>query len=292
MNAENKPAHPELVVATVINKTSIPLLDHGYIRLVKSWGTEEEIIEAARMSSGKGFKGWGPGYFCEKCEVKYTGALLPADKMGDLSRPGVPISSCEACGHDAFVERAGDEKLLKYLWDHKHFTPFEMAGATFEVQAPIFVFREWRRHHTQSYNEMSARYTPLPDLNYTPTVERIMDGAKATANKQAAGNGKQIERLEAECIRAGLKSHYDKSQELYTELLEMGTPKELARTVLPVARYSKMRASTNLRNWFQFLELRQDPNAQYEIRVYADAVANLLSYEFPRAVTLFRGFPL
>jgi thymidylate synthase (FAD) len=77
----------------------------------------------------------------------------------------------------------GDEKLLAFLWDNKHATPFEMAGAIIEVQAPIFVFREWHRHRTQSYNEMSARYTPLPDVNYIPTVERLLMNSKT--NKQA-----------------------------------------------------------------------------------------------------------
>jgi len=104
--------------------TRIEILDHGYIQQVDAWGSDEAIIEAARMSTGKGFLGWGS------------------------------------------AERPGDEKLLRFLYENKHATPFEMAGLTIEVQAPIFVFREWHRHRTQSYNEMSARYAPLPDLNY------------------------------------------------------------------------------------------------------------------------------
>jgi thymidylate synthase (FAD) len=78
---------------------------------------------------------------------------------------------------------AGDEKLLKYLYNNHHMTPFEMAGMIIEIQAPIFVFREWHRHRTQSYNELSARYTPLPDVNYMPTVERCM--VVSGTNKQA-----------------------------------------------------------------------------------------------------------
>jgi thymidylate synthase (FAD) len=99
----------------------IELLDHGYVELIESWGSDERIIEAARMSTGKGFTGWGT------------------------------------------PEKPGDEKLLRFLWKNQHATPFEMAGMTIEVKAPIFVFREWHRHRTQSYNEMSARYVPLPD---------------------------------------------------------------------------------------------------------------------------------
>src|SRR3970040_1122777 len=81
-----------------------------------------------------------------------------------------------------------DEKLLRYLYEHKHTTPFEMAGMTIEVQAPIFVFREWHRHRTQSYNEMSARYAPLPELDYLPLPEHIHEravSAASTKNKQA-----------------------------------------------------------------------------------------------------------
>src|SRR6185437_1734218 len=81
-----------------------------------------------------------------------------------------------------------DAKLLRYLHEHKHATPFEFAGMVIEVQAPIFVFREWHRHRTQSYNEMSARYSPLPDLCYVPDWANVGErGAAAAANKQAGG---------------------------------------------------------------------------------------------------------
>src|SRR3990167_11190088 len=107
------------------------ILDHGYVELVTPnglWGSDEAIIEAARMSTGKGFQGWGPI---------------------DVYRDGTKVG-----------EKSGDEKLLAYLWDNKHNTPFEMAGMVIEVKAPIFVFREWRRHRAQSSKEMSARYIP------------------------------------------------------------------------------------------------------------------------------------
>ena len=90
----------------------VNVLDMGYVRLIESWGSDERIIESARMSTAKGFLGWGT--------------------------PDAP----------------GDEKLLKFLWDKQHATPFEMAGLVVEVKAPIVVFREWHRHRTQSYNEM------------------------------------------------------------------------------------------------------------------------------------------
>ena len=531
----------------------VKLLDHGYLRYIEHWGSDEQIIEAARMSTGKGFLGWGP---------KKDGSL-------------------------------GDERLLRYLWEHKHVTPFEMAGMTIEVQAPIMVFREWHRHRTQcldgstlihfespksrsnrrsvfkqpiselwrkwqptirkerqdrqtnpywprsqvakmllrsvdestgevihssvtdvirgdfremieitsasgkkliatkqhrmftengwmtlseaistgsmlavervrrnkvdrwdievdlssekwlpvvgsdgeykvstagrvravkgysttrttvkpgqllvvrcaatgynyvtmrlrgitraitvhtlvleafvgprpdglearhlddnkansalsnlawgtakenandrterdrqqrltigyeeiasvesvgtrrcydltvegpwhnfvvngfvvhnSYNEMSARYTPLPDVNYLPTVERLMLNSKT--NKQAGtvlGAAVLTEEL-AEKFRSSLEKVYQIDQEMYEAALSAGVPKELARLHLPVGRYSRMRAGANLRNWLAFLSLRMDEAAQWEIQRYAYAVGDLIALHFPRTWELFHG---
>lgn len=233
----------------------VSLLDAGYVELVETWGSDERIIEAARMSTGKGFQGWGPH------NVVVDGVVTQA---------------------------AGDEKLLRYLYENAHSTPFEFAGAVFEIQAPIFVFREWHRHRTQSYNEASARYAPLPDLNYIPSLERLMMNA-AGGNKQAgtvsgalALTEENARRYQRELARA-----YETDQQLYELALNVGVPKELARCHLPVGRYSKMRASCNLRNWLAFLTLRQAPAAQFEIRVYADAVAEMLRSQFPRTMALF-----
>lgn len=138
-----------------------------------------------------------------------------------------------------------------------------------------------------SYNEMSARYTPLPDVNYVPTVERLMLNSKT--NKQA-GTIKGAEELtveKAELFRAFLERSYKNSQAGYEKALADGVPKELARIHLPVGRYSKMRASANLRNWLAFLTLRMDPAAQWEIREYANAVGELIAERFPRTWELF-----
>lgn len=223
----------------------IDLLDYGYIELVEAWGSDERIIEAARMSTNKGFLGWGT------------------------------------------ADTPGDEKLLRYLYTNKHLTPFEMGGLILEIQAPIFVFREWHRHRTQSYNEMSARYTPLPNFNYVPSVDRLM--LNSQTNKQA-GTIKGADEL---TIAGAMKFQYDLQQEyendeaFYQWALQAGVPKELARLALPVGRYSKMRASTCLRNWLAFLELRMAPGAQWEIRQYANAVAEFVKLQFPRTYGLF-----
>jgi thymidylate synthase (FAD) len=224
----------------------IDLLDSGYVRFVDSWGSDESIIEAARMSTGKGFNGWGT------------------------------------------EEEPGDEKLLAYLWNNKHATPFEMGGVVIEVKAPLFVFREWHRHRTQSYNEMSARYIPLPDENYSPTLDRLLVGSNtATTNKQAQGSGKHLGWEEAKEWRNQLKDLYAHAQKVYESGIALGVPKELARLPVPVARYSRMRASANLRNWLGFLTLRQAPAAQWEIREYANAVGSILAERFPRTWELF-----
>jgi thymidylate synthase (FAD) len=194
--------------------------------------------------------------------------------------------ACPRCGK--WEEKAGDEKLLKYLWDMKHSTPFELAGITIEVQAPIFVFREWHRHRTQSYSELSARYTPMPDLNYVPTVKRLLINSGGS-NKQAgtATGASAIDTEHAELFRLDLIRGQIEAEERYQWALRNGVPKELARLHIPVARYSRMRASANLRNWLAFLTLRMDPAAQWEIRQYANAVGDIIRELFPRTCALF-----
>jgi thymidylate synthase (FAD) len=224
------------------------------------------------MSTQRGFEGWGPKHDLE-CPVHQR------NLHGD-GRDDHVLCTC--------TPAAGDEKLLRYLWEHKHSTPFEMAGATFEIQAPIFVFREWMRHRTQSFSEASARYAPLPDVNYVPTIERLMLHASG-ANKQAGTvrGAAPLTPETAALFRAELEEHYIASQSLYEDALASGVPKELARVHLPVGRYSRMRASANLRNWLGFLSLRMDPAAQWEIRQFACAVHDLLAEQFPRTLALF-----
>lgn len=240
------------------------ILDDGYVNLIEAWGSDEGIIEAARMSTDKGFIGWGDNAHHERCP----------DFGEKLS------NKCEFCDN-----APGDERLLAYLYNNKHATPFEMAGMIIEVKAPIFVFREWHRHRTQSYNEMSARYVPLPDENYLPTVERLM--MQGGTNKQAQSTGTQLTVQAADQFRDYLLKVYDESQRTYEQGLIDGVPKELARLALPVARYSKMRASANLRNWMAFLTLRLSTSAQWEIRQYANAVADIFAERFPRTFYLF-----
>lgn len=224
------------------------ILDSGYVEFRERWGSDERVIEAARMSVEGGFVSWEP--------------------YADHPK--------------------GDAGLLKYLYENRHNTPFEMAGMTIVVQAPITVFREWHRHRTFAYNEMSARYTPLPDVNYLPTVDRCL--SVSGTNKQA-GAIKGSETITHESALQWLEELadvYAHAQRVYQSGLNRGVPKEVARLPVPVGRYSRMMASANLRNWLAFLTLRMDEKAQWEIRQFADAVGGFIAWEFPRTWNLFK----
>lgn len=248
------------------------VLDHGYLSLVETWGSDERIIEAARMSTNKGFLGWGPTCKTQGCDL--AGQILVATLAGE---------TCPDCGGKV---ASGDEKLLRFLWENKHATPFEMAGLTIEVKAPIMVFREWHRHRVPfGYNELSARYVPLPDENYCPTVARIVEGARdAGKNKQAQGldPGKIPTEKDCQDWLAHLDMSYRIAQECYERGLELGVPKELARLPVPVGRYSRMRATGNLRGWLGFMSLRSATSAQWEIRQYSLALGEFVREKFPR----------
>jgi thymidylate synthase (FAD) len=274
----------------------ISVLDHGYVELVETWGSDERIIEAARMSTGKGFVSWYPYLQCRLCgevALDYDFRLAHEQNLyvGICSHPNAkpsPDGTHPNIGrHDWEKHPKGDAGLLRFLWENKHHTPFEMAGATFEIQAPIFVFREWHRHRTQSFNELSARYTPLPDVNYVPTAERLLVNSKTNKQAGTAKGAAELNADTANVMQYAIKEQYEQAQFLYDELLKGGAPKELARIILPVGRYSRMRASANLRNWLAFLTLRMDSAAQFEIRAYAEAVHKMLSEKFPRTLDLF-----
>jgi thymidylate synthase (FAD) len=546
----------------MIQQTETKILDNGYVKFIEAWGSDQRIIESARMSTDKGFLGWKPIHECDFCGCQWRD-----NQDGTMSLNSANDKSCEICENAKLSDipklHDGDEKLLAYLYNNKHSTPFEFAGMTLEIKAPIMVFREWHRHRTQcligstqitlvtpkgttfkrtikeifdlkhggvvdtapkyhkngtskagtpvvrearrkdawrtrvlpncqdrvlrvldedtglfhtanmkdvwesgvkevfsvkagvyevvasaehpfftkrgwvktkelvvgdyiarmgkvaseerpippalragigvwtsmmrgrllgeeahcykcgqlfpkadleldhvvpvkdslklaldednlkpicidchliksageqcdrkeksrrgvrwekveqlplsvgeqltydievegdhhnycandlvvhnSYNEMSARYVPLPDENYIPTLERLMTGAASlTTNKQAQSVG-AVELIEENAIKwlDLLDEAYMFSQHVYQLGLNFGIPKELARLPVPVGRYSRMRVTCNLRNWLAFLTLRQAPNAQYEIRVYANEVCRLIEQNFPKTAQLF-----
>ena len=246
------------------------LLDHGYCNLVESWGSDERVIEAARMSTAKGFQGWGPIHeaWCQLHPQYHENGCTP---------------------------KQGDEKLLRYLWTHKHYTPFEMAGMIVEVQAPLFVAREWMRHRASSYteddyseasyNELSARYTELPNLFYIPSVERLRNSRQSHMNKQGSAEGfteKDAFALQGELVYATTQARI-----AYKRLLAMEVSREVSRLIVPVNQYTRFRVSASLRNWLHFLGLRLGEGVQWEMAEYARAIAHLVEKKFPRTWALF-----
>jgi thymidylate synthase (FAD) len=285
------------------------VLDGGYLELIEAWGHGKDgvqeaestvatnyevgIIEAARQSTQGSFRGWedrpclrcdGQGRITELVE-KDTVKAIPVYS----GQPTTRGWACAACGGKGYLP--GDQRLLRtlYLNDPQHATPFEFSGMTIELEAPLIVFREWHRHRTQSYNEMSARYAPMPDNNYVPDWEVLKqrgEAAEKSRNKQEKGTHPWNE-VTAQSWWRRLPEVYSYLEKVYNDGLLAGVPKELARLVIPVGRYSRMRASANLRNWLAFVTLRYDPQAQWEIRQYAKCVADILAETFPKTWELY-----
>ena len=176
----------------------------------------------------------------------------------------------------AGVDGIGDDKLLGYLMKNGHNTPFEVCALTVQVKAPIFVFRQWHRHRTQSYNELSARYRKLDSEFYLPELDQIT--TQSTDNKQMRT---EKQHPEAFHLRKIMRMANQNAFQAYERLIEDGCPRELARSVLPVGTYSTMSATANLHNWMKFCQERLHPHAQYEIRVYAEQVSRILDHLFP-----------
>jgi thymidylate synthase (FAD) len=213
----------------------------------------------------------------DRINVLDSGYVRLVDSMGsDLSVARAARVSYDAAWR-AGEDEGSDHRLINYLWKNKHTTPFEAVTFTFEVKAPIFVFRQWHRHRTWSFNELSARYRPLPQEYYVPKIDDV--GVQATYNKQ----GRQTTLDEDEEYTAERSAQIDRykhwcdtSFQIYEDFLKADWPKELARMVLPVSTYSHMFATVDLLNLLKFLTLRCDAHAQYEIQVYADAMRELV----------------
>jgi len=214
----------------------------------------------------------------EEIRVLDHGHVRLIDSMGgDLATSRSARVSYDAPG------REEDVGLINYLLSNGHNTPFESTCVTFDVKAPIFVFRQWHRHRTQSYNELSARYRELPEEYYIPELKLITVQSKD--NKQMRTDELHPD---AEWWRKASDANMAATFELYHEAIKRGIPRELARVPLPVGAYSHMFATANLFNWMRFCKERQHEHAQYEIRVYADAIAALLKTIAPVAMKAFR----
>lgn len=218
------------------NRNGYTVLDHGFVALVESMGSDLSIVRNARVSYDAEWR----------------------------------------TGEDA----GKDEKLIKYLIKNNHTSPLEAVNFTFEVKAPIFVLRQWHRHRTWSFNEISARYAELPEEFYIPELEQIT--SQHTSNKQMRTDEQHPHAL---AIQRMMLEQNKSSFALYKDMIKDGVPRELARTVLPVATYSHMFATVSLLNLVKFCKLRSHEHAQYEIRVYSDAMMKIVKEICPIAVT-------
>lgn len=247
------------------NKVNV--LDHGFVRLVSYMqpapdydlrddpefgGTEEDLLIDAH-------KGWrGDLEIVRNARVSYNADWRTGTNEGS------------------------DDKLLRSLHARGHTSPFEAMVFTFEVKAPIFVFRQWHRHRTWSYNELSARYAPMQEEFYVPKAEHI--GYQDRKEKQGkTGVHEYAYRISDEIHNASVTAH-----DRYRQLLVTGMTREQARLIVPVNTYSRMFATVDLHNLFHFLRLRLDSHAQYEIRVYAEALLKLIEPICPVAVAAFK----
>lgn len=242
----------------------INVLDHGFARLVS-------YMQPADNAG-----------FDVKVDLVAQMSHLTRDWTGDLE-----VVRNARVSYDADWRTGDDDgkdaKLINRMARDRHSSPFEAMVFTFEIKAPIFVIRQWHRHRTWSYNEVSARYAELPEGFYVPALEQIT--TQSMSNKQMRTN-KQHD--QAKFLARDIERSCRESFSLYKEMLQRGVPRELARGVLPLNTYTRMFATVDLHNLFHFLTLRLHEHAQYEIRVYAEALLELISPICPVAVAAFK----
>jgi thymidylate synthase (FAD) len=233
--------------------TPLPVLDHGFVRVIDYMGDDAAVVQAARVSYGKGTK------------------------------------------------RVSEDKgLIQYLMRHRHTTPFEMCEIKYHVKLPIFVARQWIRHRTANVNEYSARYSILDNEFYLPAPEHL--AVQSSSNRQ--GRGEALPPDEAQRVLDLLREDAARSYRDYAFMLNedesgevvdekrSGLARELARMNLSLNFYTQWYWKTDLHNLLNFLSLRADAHAQYEIRVYADAMIDTLERWVPMTAEAFRQYRL
>jgi thymidylate synthase (FAD) len=229
----------------------LPVLDHGFVRVIDYMGDDGAIVQAARVSYGKGTK-----------------------------------------------KTREDEGLIRYLMRHRHTTPFEMCEIKFHVKLPIFVARQWIRHRMASVNEYSARYSIMDREFYLPKPDQL--AAQSVQNRQGRGDvltGGEAERV-MQLLRDDAVHAYDHYEEMLNERQDgsqidagrTGLARELARMNLPLSYYTQWYWKIDLHNLFHFLAVRADSHAQYEIRVYAEIMLDLVSKWVPLAHAAFMDY--
>ncbi|MFH1050104.1 MAG: FAD-dependent thymidylate synthase [bacterium] len=215
-------------------------LDKGFVRLVDYMGDDSAIVQAARVSYGKGTK-------------------------------SVTM----------------DRELIRYLLRHRHTSPFEMVEFKFHVKLPIFVARQWIRHRTANVNEYSGRYSEMKNEFYVPEIFQLRH--QSSLNKQARGN----EELPKKTSGTILKKMQKAQSTLYNDYefyLAKDLARELSRINLPLSTYTEWYWKIDLHNLLHFLRLRMDWHAQFEIRVYAEKIADLIKPIVPMTYQAFQDY--
>lgn len=182
-----------------------------------------------------------------------------------------------------------DRGLIRYLLRHKHTTPFEMVEFKFHIKLPIFVARQWIRHRTANVNEYSGRYSEMKDEFYVPAPEHIRP--QSAQNRQGRSN-ETLPEDESTRLAAAMEESQVKLYDEYQHYLESGVAREIARINLPVSNYTEWYWKIDLHNLFHFLRLRMDDHAQYEIRVFAEALAAIVREIVPVAWEAFEDYAL
>lgn len=229
-------------------------------------------------------------------ETGYTINVLDHGFVRYIDHHGSDQRICEAARISYKSPSKGEEqdkKLIQYLWKNKHTSPFEMCKITLNIKLPLFVMRQYVRHRMQNLNEMSARYTELPNEFYIPKEWRKQD----TKNKQSsqveedwndewycAGHTKNKE------FSSWIENHCDVSYKLYQDMLKEGIAREMARMVIPVNIYTEIYCCWDLKNLMHFLQLREDSHAQFEIQEYAKAIKIIVRELFPMTIDSFDKF--
>ena len=197
------------------------------------------------------------------------------DSMGDDRR--IAQAARVSTGNDQ--SDRPHEGLVKRLWRDQHTSTFEHNTLTVMVEVPIFVAREWMRHRTQAFNEISGRYTEVEPIFYVPGGDRpLVQTGRAMDYRREAGDMKQKARA-ANAHRTVAEDAWGE----YQSMLEFGIAREVARNILPVSLYTRFYATANLRNWLAFIALRTDPTALHEIQDAARQAADLIQEKWPTA---------
>jgi thymidylate synthase (FAD) len=247
-------------------------------------------IEAQRATPRPTLRAVSPGmeaHLYRAHPVLDHGFIRVIDYMGD---DGAIVQAARVSYGAGTRHVQNDEGLIRYLMRHWHSTPFEMCEIKLHVKLPVFVARQWIRHRTANVNEYSARYSILDREFYIPEPQHL--AAQSTVNNQ--GRGEVLSGEESARVLAMLKSDaaqmYDHYEAMLSQDGQQGLARELARMNLPMNIYTQWYWKVDLHNLFHFLRLRADPHAQYEIRVYAEAIAACVKDWVPLAYAAFEDY--